>query len=133
MTDNECRCRIRETSTARLRVLDGTAPGPVDVTYSVHGNTLVLRPGTGLRPGVVGRGRSAMLEIDHGTSEARTSWRVVVTGNCEPIATDVADPAIRDASGELLELRIHFLEGRHDVAEALPPSSVVPQPRRPLG
>jgi hypothetical protein len=130
MTDNECRCRIRETSTARLRVLDGPAPVPVDVTYSVHGNTVVLRTAREIRSGLLGQGRTALLEIVHGTRETRTSWRVLVTGSCEPTSSDVQDPAATDGPDDTLELQIRFLEGRHGVAEALPPGSVVPPPRR---
>lgn len=133
MTDNECRCRIREASTARLRVLDGGASTAVNVTYSVDGNTVVLRPTDDSRSDVLHSRRNALLEIDHGTLEARTRWRVVVTGLCEPIATNPDQPATPGADArpqDVIELRIQFLEGRHGVPEALPPGSMVPQPRR---
>ena len=136
MTDNECRCRIREASTARFRVLDGGTSAAVDVTYSVDGNTVVLHPSDESRSDVLHSRRSALLEIDHGTVEARTRWRVVVTGLCEPIGTNQDQPATPGADErpeDSIELHIQFLEGRHSAPEALPPGSVVPQPRRATG
>lgn len=133
MTDNECRCRIREASTARLRVLDGGAPTSVDVTYSVDGNTVVLRPSEDSRSEVLHSRRSALLEIDHGTPDARTRWRVVVTGLCGPAEPGSDRPVGTAALGQpadVIELRIQFLEGRHGAPDALPPGSLVPQPRQ---
>jgi hypothetical protein len=135
MTDNECRCRIREASTARLRVLDGAAQTSVAVTYSVDGNTVVLHPSDDSRSAVLHSRLRALLEIDHATPDARTRWRVVVTGLCEPAAPDPDRPAGTgpDAQpADVIELRIQFLEGRHGAPEALPPGSVVPQPRRAI-
>lgn len=124
MTDNECRCRIREASSARLRVLGDGAPTDVDVTYSVDGNTVVLRPSDDSRSDVLHSRRSALLEIDQGSVGTRTRWRVVVTGLCGPITTEPDQPP------DGIELRIEFLEGRHVAPDALPPGSMVPQPRR---
>ncbi len=123
MTDNECRCRIREASTARLRVLEGGSLTSVEVTYSVDGNVVVVRPSNASRSEVLRSRTSALLEIDFGNLDARTRWRVVVTGLCEPVVPG-AYPT------DVLELRIQFLEGRHGAQDALPPGSGVPQPRR---
>jgi len=133
MTDNECRCRIREASSARLSVLDSGAQTSVDVTYSVDGNTVVLRPTLDVGSAVLATRRRVLLEIDSATPETRTCWRVVVTGLCEPAVSKYGRPTDTDTDARpanVIELRIQFLEGRHGAPEALPPGSAVPQPRR---
>lgn len=127
MTDNECRCRIHEASTARLRILDGGAPTEVDVTYSVDGNKVVLHPSDDFPSDLAHRRRNALLEIDHRPVDDRTRWRVVVTGLCGPLIDGPGQPA------DAIELRIEFLEGRHGAPDALPPGSAVPRPRRATG
>jgi hypothetical protein len=123
MTDNECRCRIREASTARLRILDGSAATAVDVTYSVDANTVVIGLSAESRSDIHQNRHSALLEIVHDVAEAGIRWRVLVTGMCEPLVLNSDRPA------DLLALRIDFLEGRHGMPEALPPGSLVPRPR----
>lgn len=134
MTDNECRRRIREASTARLRILDDSAAASTcfDVTYSVDGNTVVLRRSDDSRSDVLDSRRSALLEIDHGTLDTRTGWRIVITGLCEPTVPHLDRPAITSADdqAEVIELQIEFLEGRHGAAHALPSGSMLPRLRR---
>lgn len=107
MTENECRCRLREAATGRLTLHDGHRSDALEVSYVAEDDQLLVASRDALTPTELTTTRIVDLDIDEFTA---SRWKIHITGHWEAVRTTRLPAALTNGA---IVVQIEAMTGWH--------------------